>query len=231
MTKGKSEHERISELEATLPILSVGLEDLRVEVEDLSRKLGSLDKFAPIGPQLSVLPVGLLHSPFLFGLPELLASLSSYESTASQFGELKAEAEDMVDDLEDDVFENLDEYIMAKVSDATGREGRASQLRGRAEVEKVAQRVREALSKGRAARRKAKGAAAAAKQLAAANPKLTEARTSFKEASKKIREYDKKKAEANTQQRLKDLGGMLKEAKTKIDTDLGHLNDAMELVV
>ena len=210
----KMEKQRDEGLGAVVPILIN-------DIDRLNRKFAGL-RFGAAGANLAAGGIG--------GFPGwLLAGVATYEGTASEFGELKAEAEDMVDDLQAELADLA--TLVNNVRDGGSRSERASQAAAAAKAQRVATSIQEALDKAREARAKAKGAATAAKKLAAANPKLALARASFREASEKLHKFDQDKGAADTQAEFRALETLLKDARTKIDQDLVHLNAAMELVV
>jgi len=212
MAKNEKQRER-GGLGAVVPIL---LND----IERLDRRLAGLKPGAP----------GIANAAIGGGMTGwLLVAMPTYEGEANEFGELKAAAEDMVDDALNDLGD-LDRLVDA-VKNGTNPDQRASQAAARAKAQKVADAIKDALDKAREARGKAKGAAAAAKKLAAANPKLDLARASFRDASEKLHDYDRAKGTANTKDEIAQLAVFLKAARDKIHQDLAHLNAAMELVV
>jgi len=221
MKTSQSEHERICELEATVP----GLSDW---ITELSQKVDSRYSIAPLATSAG-LHTGIISYPFPNGLPDILTKLGNFEETAASAGELVSQAEDLADDadLEHEDLVNLKNPTQA---DLKPSEKKMSRERIKKKAKEVADLIDKTLQKARDAKGKIAGAAAAAKKFKAAKPKIKEAEASFKEAKKLLKQFHKKVGLANKNPLLDELRDLLKDAKNKVSGDIDHLKEALEAI-
>jgi hypothetical protein len=208
MTSGKSEHERIVDLEQALPNLAaqVAALDVRISgVEDLGRSPSSALQAAG--------PVGLGTPAFaLFPSGPLFGCVSAAEVSGAQAGEAVTQMEDAAEDLELELEDLLRDVMPNTITDVEKKNQKAAR-----------ERLGKALTDARAAKNKVGAAAAAAKKFGAAKDSIVAAEDSFNQAARKLREFDRtSKFEENTQ-RLRDAQKLIKD-------DLDKLKDALAAI-